>query len=43
MEIVYIETTVVSLLVANPSRDLETARQQQTGRDWWQSHGRFNL
>jgi hypothetical protein len=36
MEIVYIETTVVSLLVANPSRDLATAGQQQTTRDWWQ-------
>lgn len=36
MEIVYIETTVVGLLVANPSRDLATAGQQQTTRDWWQ-------
>ena len=36
MEIVYIETTVVSLLVADPSRDLATAGQQQTTRDWWQ-------
>jgi hypothetical protein len=36
MEIVYIETTVVSLLVASPSRDLATAGQQQTTRDWWQ-------
>ena len=35
MEIVYIETTVVSLLVADPSRDLATAGQQQTTRDWW--------
>jgi predicted nucleic acid-binding protein len=35
MEIVYIETTVVSLLVANPSRDVATAGQQQTTRDWW--------
>jgi hypothetical protein len=35
MEIVYIETTIVSLLVANPSRDLATAGQQQTTRDWW--------
>jgi hypothetical protein len=35
MEIVYIGTTVVSLLVANPSRDVATAGQQQTTRDWW--------
>jgi hypothetical protein len=36
MEIVYIETTVVSLLVANPSRDVLIAGQQQATRDWWQ-------
>ena len=35
MEIVYIETSVVSLLVANPSRDLLTAGHQQATRDWW--------
>jgi predicted nucleic acid-binding protein len=35
MEIVYLETSFVSLLVANPSRDLATAGQQQTTRDWW--------
>jgi hypothetical protein len=34
-EIVYIETSVVSLLVANPSRDLLIAAQQQATRDWW--------
>src|SRR5271155_4796233 len=36
METVYIETSVVSLLVANPSRDVLTAGQQQATRDWWQ-------
>ncbi len=36
MESVYIETTVVSLLAASPSRDLATAGQQQTTREWWQ-------
>jgi hypothetical protein len=36
MENVYIETTVVSLLAANPSRDLARAGQQQTTPDWWQ-------
>lgn len=35
MEIVYIETTIVSHLVSNPSRDLVTAGQQQATRDWW--------
>lgn len=35
MEIVYIETSVVSLLVANPSRDLATAAMQQATRNWW--------
>jgi hypothetical protein len=31
----YIETSVVSLLAANPSRDLVTAGHQQATRDWW--------
>lgn len=35
METVYIETTIVSYLVANPSRDLVTAAEQQATRDWW--------
>ena len=35
MEIVYLETTIVSYLVANPSRDVVTAGQQQTTRNWW--------
>lgn len=35
MEIVYIETSVVSLLVANPSRNLVTVARQQATRDWW--------
>lgn len=36
METVYIETTVVSLLVARPSRDPITAAHQQLTRGWWQ-------
>ena len=36
MEIVYIETSVVSLLVAALSKNLVTAAQQQATRDWWQ-------
>jgi len=35
METVYIETTVVSLLVADPSRGLIMAANQQATRDWW--------
>ena len=35
MEVVYIETSVVSLLVGNLSRNLLTAARQQTTRDWW--------
>ena len=35
MEIVYIETTIVSYLVANPSREVVTAGQQQATRNWW--------
>jgi predicted nucleic acid-binding protein len=36
METVYIETSIVSYLVADPSRDLVTAASQQVTRDWWQ-------
>lgn len=36
METVYIETSVISYLVADPSRDLVTAANQQVTRDWWQ-------
>ncbi len=35
METVYIETTIVSYLVAPQSRHLVTAGQQQATRDWW--------
>jgi predicted nucleic acid-binding protein len=35
MEIVYLETSFISLLVANPSRHLVTAANQQSTRDWW--------
>jgi len=36
METIYIETTVVSYLVANPSRDAILAAHQQLTRQWWQ-------
>ncbi len=32
---VYIETSVISYLVANPSRDLVVAAQQEITRQWW--------
>ncbi len=32
---VYIETTIVSYLIARPSRDLVTAAHQQITREWW--------
>jgi len=35
MEVVYLETSFISLLVGNPSRDLITAANQQVTRDWW--------
>ena len=40
METVYIETTVVSYLVANPSRDALLAAHQQLTRQWWQDERR---
>ena len=33
---VYVETSVVSYLTAQPSRDIVTAARQQITRDWWQ-------
>lgn len=35
MESVYLETTVISYLVARPSRDLVLAAHQGVTRDWW--------
>jgi predicted nucleic acid-binding protein len=34
---VYIETTVVSYLIAGPSRDLVVAAHQQVTVEWWES------
>lgn len=36
MEKVYLETTTVSYLVSNPSRDLITAGHQAVTRQWWE-------
>jgi len=35
VESVYIETTILSYLVANPARDIVIAGHQQTTREWW--------
>src|ERR1700682_5149210 len=35
METVYIETTIVSYLVSNPSQDVIVAAHQQLTREWW--------
>jgi predicted nucleic acid-binding protein len=41
---VYIETSVISYLVARPSRDLITAAHQQLTQEWWQNRrGDFAL
>jgi predicted nucleic acid-binding protein len=43
MDTVYIETTIVSLLVARPSRDPIMAAHQQVTRRWWRDRRlRFN-
>ena len=43
MEIVYIETTIVSLLGARPSRDPIMAAHQEITRRWWQDRrGQFH-
>ena len=35
METVYLETTILSYLVSEPSRDLIVAGHQQITREWW--------
>ena len=36
METLYIETTIVSYLVANPNRDPLVAAHQTVTREWWE-------
>ncbi len=38
---VYIETTIVSYLTANPSSDLIAAAHQEITKDWWNYHRRY--
>jgi predicted nucleic acid-binding protein len=40
---VYIETTVVSYLVASPTRDLIQSAHQEMTRLWWAERARFDL
>jgi hypothetical protein len=40
---VYIETTIVSYLVAAPSRDIIQAAHQEATRQWWTGRARFDL
>jgi hypothetical protein len=40
---VYLETTIVSYLTAEPTRDVVHTAHQQLTREWWNRRGRFNL
>jgi hypothetical protein len=41
---VYIETSIVSYLVARPSRDPMMAERQRQTRDWWENRrGKYQL
>ena len=40
---VYVETTVISYLAADPSRDLVTRAHQKSTRDWWVRRGYWDL
>ncbi len=40
---VYVETTILSYLTSNPSRDLVLAAHQQVTTEWWQSRDHFSL
>lgn len=40
---VYVETSVISYLTADPSRDIVTLAHQRITRDWWEERGEFSL
>ena len=40
---VYLETTIVSYLVAGPTKDVVQAAHQQVTREWWAARDRFEL
>jgi hypothetical protein len=39
----YLETTIVSYLVAAPTKDVVQAAHQQVTRQWWAARDRFNI
>jgi len=39
----YLETTIVSYLAAEPSRDIVIAGHQQITREWWERRNHFQL
>lgn len=40
---VYLETTIVSYLVASPTHDIIQSAHQQITREWWTRRERFDL
>jgi hypothetical protein len=40
---VYLETTIVSYLVASPTKDVIQAAHQQVTRQWWAGRERFDI
>ena len=40
---VYLETTIVSYLVASPTQDVVRAAHQQVTKEWWARRARFDL
>ena len=40
---VYVETTIVSYLVAGPTKDVVQAAHQRVTREWWAARNRFEL
>ena len=40
---VYLETTIISYLVAASTHDIIQAAHQQVTREWWTRRGRFDL
>ena len=40
---VYLETTIVSYLTAEPTRDVVQAAHQQLTREWWNQRDKFDL
>lgn len=43
MDMVYLETSIISYLTANPSRDLIFTAHQQVTQEWWLARQRFHL